>query len=73
MVAGDIFPVDRQKKVTFVVQIQFQQNSSWQGTITWTDEKKTQRFRSTLEMIKLMDEALSDLDESDGDGFTGWK
>lgn len=52
------FLSERGKKATFVVQVQFRQNATWQGTITWTDEKKTQRFRSTLEMLKLMDDAL---------------
>lgn len=46
-------------KSTFVVQVQFCQNSSWQGTIAWTEQKKEQRFRSTLELIKLIDEALT--------------
>jgi hypothetical protein len=45
---------------TFVVQVQFQRNATWQGTIDWLDARKTQRFRSVLEMIKLMDEALAD-------------
>lgn len=54
----DIFVNEQGKKATFVVQVQFRQNATWQGTITWADEKRTQRFRSTLEMIKLMDDAL---------------
>jgi hypothetical protein len=45
-------------KQTFLVQIQFQQNATWQGTITWTEQSLTQRFRSTLEMLKLMDDAV---------------
>lgn len=53
----------RGEKATFVVQVQFRQNASWQGTISWTEEKKTRRFRSALEMLKLMDEALSQSDE----------
>ena len=56
--------MDKRLKETFVVQVQFQQNATWQGTITWTDRKKTQRFRSTLEMIKLIDNALSGLEDS---------
>ena len=47
------------KKSTFVVQVQFCQNASWQGTIAWTEQKKEQRFRSALELVKLIDEALS--------------
>ncbi|RPF42420.1 hypothetical protein EDD70_2764 [Hydrogenoanaerobacterium saccharovorans] len=50
-------------KATFVIQVQFRQNSSWQGTITWAEGKKTQRYRSTLEMIKLMDSVLTAEDE----------
>lgn len=45
-------------KSTFIVQIQFCQNSSWQGTVAWTEQKKEQRFRSALELIRLIDEAL---------------
>mgnify|MGYP000888378805 FL=1 len=47
------------EKATFIIQVQFRQNSSWQGTITWTEKKKTLRYRSTLEMLKLMDSALA--------------
>lgn len=46
-------------KATFIVQVQFQQNATWQGSIHWSEENKTQHFRSTLELIKLMDEAIS--------------
>ena len=48
------------KKATFIVQVQFKQNATWQGTITWTEKKKEQRFRSTLEMIKLMSDAVEE-------------
>ena len=47
-------------KATFVIHVQFRQNATWQGTIQWVDEKKEQHFRSTLEMLRLLDEALSD-------------
>ena len=53
-----IFENERGEKVTFIIQVQFRQNATWQGTIRWADKKKAQRFRSTLEMIKLMDDAL---------------
>lgn len=42
----------------FVVHVQFRQNATWQGTIQWLEGDKVQRFRSALEMLKLMDEAL---------------
>ncbi|MDR1961438.1 MAG: hypothetical protein LBQ16_04070 [Gracilibacteraceae bacterium] len=56
--------MDQEKNATtFVIQVQFQKNATWQGTIDWIDAKKTQRFRSVLEMIKLMDDALSDAEK----------
>ncbi|SMP67988.1 hypothetical protein [Anoxynatronum buryatiense] len=42
----------------FLIRIQYQQNNSWQGTIQWLDNRKIIPFRSTLEMILLMEEAL---------------
>ena len=56
-----IFENERGEKATFIIQVQFRQNATWQGTIRWADKKKVQRFRSTLEMIKLMDDALGGL------------
>lgn len=44
---------------TFLVTVQFRQNATWQGTIAWMNQNKKQSFRSALEMIKLMDEALA--------------
>lgn len=45
---------------TFVVHVQYRQNATWQGKIVWTDKKKECAFRSALEMIKLMDEAIGE-------------
>lgn len=44
---------------SFVVNVKSQENHSWQGTITWVEGKKTEHFRSALEMIRLMDSTLS--------------
>ena len=46
-------------KATFTIQIQFQQNATWQGTINWAEGDKSQKFRSELEMLKLMMEAVA--------------
>lgn len=43
---------------TFVVHIVGQENATWQGQVTWLDEKETKSFRSLLELIKLLDEAV---------------
>lgn len=47
----------RQK--SFIVEIKDTQNQSWQGNLTWVEEKKKVSFRSTLELIKLIDSAVS--------------
>ncbi len=52
--------VGEKDRATFVVHVKFRQNATWQGTIQWLDTNKAQNFRSTLEMIKLIDEALDD-------------
>ena len=61
--------MSEKNKATFIIHVQFRRNATWQGTISWTEQKKTQRFRSTLEMIKLMDEALA---ESTDQESTSW-
>ena len=43
---------------TFIVKIMNQQNSTWQGSLTWVEEQKKEYFRSALELIKMMDEAV---------------
>jgi hypothetical protein len=55
-----IFETQTGEKATFVVQVLFRQNSTWQGTIHWTEKNQTQHFRSALEMLKLMDDVLSE-------------
>lgn len=50
------------QSATFVVKILFRQHASWQGTITWLEGKCEQTFRSVLELILLMDSALTKRD-----------
>ena len=47
----------------FRLDILFRQNASWQGEITWLDKRKSTQFRSTLELILLMDRMLSAAEE----------
>ena len=44
---------------TFIVRVQHRQNSSWQGRITWMEEDKTIQFRSTWELMKLIESAVN--------------
>jgi len=48
---------------TFIVHVQYRQNSTWQGQVTWVDKEQTQKFRSVLELLKLMDSALDTVEE----------
>ena len=47
------------KKGTFVVKIEYCQHGTWQGRVSWAEENKSERFRSTLELLRLMDEAIA--------------
>ena len=52
------------KKGTFVVHVQYRQNATWQGQVTWTERQVTKQFRSALEMLKLIDGALDEGEEN---------
>jgi len=45
---------------TFEITVKFMQNSTWQGQIHWVEQDRRQSFRSALELLKLMDEALKE-------------
>ena len=47
------------KTATFLLRIIFRQNSSWQGSVVWCENKKAEQFRSVLELLMLLDNALS--------------
>jgi len=48
------------QKCTFEISVRFQQNSTWQGQILWAEKNMKQSFRSVLEMLRLMDEAMGE-------------
>lgn len=50
-------------KATFEVQVLFRQHTSWQGVIIWRERKMEQSFRSVLELVLLMDNALRTVKE----------
>ena len=49
-----------QSQCTFEINVRFRQNATWQGQILWAEKNQKQNFRSVLEMLKLMDEALTE-------------
>lgn len=48
------------KKATFVVQVFYRQNATWQGQVVWSEKNQTKQFRSALELIKLIDSAVEE-------------
>lgn len=53
----------KKKEETFIVKIKDGQNHTWQGSILWVDEQKEESFRSALELMKLIDEAMVENEE----------
>ncbi|WP_242863696.1 hypothetical protein [Anaerotruncus rubiinfantis] len=43
---------------TFVIHPLYRQNASWQGYVEWLEGKKTESFRSALELMHLVDQAI---------------
>ena len=43
---------------TFIIKVENNRNNSWHGEIVWAEENRSEKFRSALELIKLMDEAM---------------
>jgi hypothetical protein len=52
------------KKGTFIVQVMYRQNATWQGQVTWAEQDKKAYFRSALELMRLIDDAMNDGEKS---------
>lgn len=50
-------PSAKPRATTFLVRVQFRENTTWQGRVEWLEGKKSKPFRSLLELIMLMQEA----------------
>ena len=46
------------KQTDFIVSVRYTEHGSWQGTVTWSGNGKKVPFRSALELLYLMDEAV---------------
>lgn len=46
------------KKRTFILEINDNQNQSWQGTVEWVQEHKKEAFRSVMELLRLLDSVV---------------
>ena len=49
------------KRGTFLVRILYRQNDSWQGEVLWAEQEEKRYFKSALELLKLMGDALDTL------------
>ncbi len=47
----------------FVVTVRSQENHTWQGTVSWVEGKQQSNFRSVLELLHLMDSAITPEEE----------
>lgn len=47
------------KKGTFIVQVMYRQGTTWQGQVTWAEQDKKVYFRSALELVRLIDDAMN--------------
>ena len=71
------------KKGTFVVHVHYleksttqaendtaqkKQNSTWQGEIVWAEKNESLKFRSALELLKIMDSALATTEQGEKKG-----
>ncbi len=55
------------KSNTFVVRVDFQQHGTWQGSVDWVNQHRKKPFRSALELLKIMDSALTSEDANGPD------
>ncbi len=49
---------------TFIVHVNKNENSSWQGQVTWADKNEKISFRSVMELMSIMDAALTRPDDA---------
>ncbi len=54
---------------TFVVRVDGRERATWQGQVIWTDRNRKQYFRSSLELLRLMEDAMN-ADEDKNTGGT---
>ncbi len=50
----------RGEKGTFLLNVRYRQNSSWQGEIQWIEENTVYQFASVLELIKILSNAMQE-------------
>lgn len=46
------------KIATFKLQVLFRRNASWQGSVMWLETRHEENFRSVLELMSIINQAL---------------
>jgi hypothetical protein len=55
-----LFETLRGKYVTFSIFVRFRRSATWQGTVDWIEKGQSYSFHSTLELVRLIGDALDD-------------
>ena len=58
----------KKKGGTFVVRVDMRERATWQGQVIWTDQNRKQYFRSSLELLRLMEDAMNAGEDKDAGG-----
>jgi len=56
---NELFDKMNEVRQSFVVQVLHRENSTWQGKIKWIESGKEEWFRSTLELLKLINQSVN--------------
>ena len=48
---------NKERDLVFYLNVKFRRNASMQGTLQWLDGRKTETFRSALELANLINDA----------------
>lgn len=51
----------------YIIRVVSKEHNTWQGTVEWVEKKQTIGFRSTLELIHLLDSVVVDHMQVAGD------
>ncbi len=58
----------------FLIKIMFRKNYNWQGEVHWLDTDQKRRFRSSLELLMLLQEAMEETGAPPAEySFRTWK
>ena len=52
----------KEARASFVIDVVYRQNNTWQGTLTWVGSNTSCYFKSVFELLKLIDEVVNSSD-----------